>query len=358
MKKKIIVFFIFILYIVIGAVPTYADEKTASPLGFSYEVIKPENQKKNDIGYFDLKMNTGQKQIVQIQLINGGEQPFEVMVALNGAKTNGNGVIEYGPSQIDNDKSLKYDFVDIVKAPKSIVIPAKSTVPLDLEITMPAASFDGVISGGIQLKGKTDEEAIKKQNGVINEYAFMVGMLLSETDNVVKPELELNHVYAGLSNYRNSVFVNFSNVKANYLENLTLEVQITKSGQDAVLYDTKKANMRVAPNSSVDFPVSMNGEKMLPGKYRAKINASSGEDKWNWDQEFEITDEDADKYNSQDVDLVQEQKINWVLVGIIAGGLILLLIIIFVVVRIVRKKKEAQKKLNNKKRKKKSTSKR
>lgn len=358
MKKKLSLFFIFVLYIVVCAVPTYADEKAASPLGFSYEVVKPENQKNNEVGYFDLKMTPGQKQNVQIQLTNGGEEPYEVVVSLNGAKTNGNGVIEYGPAKIDNDKSLKYDFVDVVKAPESIVVPAKSTIPLDLEITMPEASFDGVISGGIQLKGKTDEEALKKQSGVINEYAFMIGMLLSETDTVVKPKLELNRVYAGLSNYRNSVFVNFSNVEAAYLENLTLEVQITKSGEEAVLYDTKKANMRVAPNSLVDFPISMNGEKMVPGKYRAKINATSGEDKWSWDQEFEITDEDADKYNSQDVDLVQEQGINWMLVGIIAAGLILLLVIIFVIVRMVRKKKEAQRKANSKRKKKKPVSKR
>ncbi|OJG99291.1 hypothetical protein RV18_GL001359 [Enterococcus termitis] len=291
-------------------------------------------------------MKEGQKQTVTIDLTNESDKEIPVTVSLNGAKTNGNGVIEYGPTAIDNDKSLKYDFADIVKAPEEITIPAKSTVPLNLDITMPATSYDGVISGGIQLKQKVDEKAKAKQSGVINEYAFLIGMILSETDTVVEPNLELNKVSAGLNNFRNSVFVNFSNVEPAYLEGLTMDVQISQKGSDAVLYDTKKADMRVAPNSLVDFPVSMNGEKMVPGDYKAHIVASTESKKWEWDEEFTITDEEADKYNKQDVDLTQEQGINWLIVGMIVGGVVLLVLIIFIIVRLMNKgkKKKSKKK--------------
>ncbi|OJG73982.1 hypothetical protein RV12_GL000330 [Enterococcus quebecensis] len=338
-------------------VPTYADDTSVkqgeggSPLGFTYKVIQPENQQNKEVGYFDLKMAPEQKQTVQIELSNDSENPVEVIVSLNGAKTNGNGVIEYGPSKIDNDKSLKYDFVDIVKGPESVTVPGKSTLPLELTITMPKAGYDGVISGGIQMKKKADEKARKEQKGVINEYAFMVGMLLTESDKVVEPNLQLNSVYAGMNNYRNSVFVNFSNIEATYLEGLTVEAQVMPKDADTVLYDTKKANMRVAPNSLVDFPISMNGEKMVAGDYRAKIAATSGERKWNWEQEFTITDEEADKYNKQDVELVQEEGINWTLVAIGVGGALVIILIVFVVVRLVRKKQEAKKKAARKRKK-------
>lgn len=360
MKKRLVVFLSIVLYIVgIGCIstPTYAEEAssaaadTASALGFSYKTIQPENQLNTQVGYFDLRMTPGQQQVVQIELANDGNTDTEVSVSLNGAKTNGNGVIEYGPSAIDNDKSLKYDFADIVKAPEFIVVPAGGTAMLDLTITMPEAGYDGVISGGIQLKRAVDEEARKEQTGVINEYAFMVGMLLTETDTVVEPELDLNSVYAGLNNYRNSIFVNLSNIEAAYLDDLTIEVQVTEQGSETVLYDTKKANMRVAPNSMLDFPVSMNGEKMVPGNYRAKVTAASGERKWEWDQEFTITDEEADKYNKQDVNLVQEEGINWMLVGMIVGGMVVVILIIFGIVRIVRKRKEAKKKAARKQKK-------
>ncbi|MBL1229909.1 DUF916 and DUF3324 domain-containing protein [Enterococcus sp. BWB1-3] len=360
MKRRIGWLMIIVLYIAgIGclATPTYAEETSAeqangaSPLGFTYKVIQPENQQNYEVGYFDLRMTPGQQQTVEIQLTNEGEEPLDIAVSLNGTKTNGNGVIEYGPSPIDNDKSLKYDFSDLVKAPETVTVPGKSMVPLQLEITMPEATYDGVISGGIQLKKVVDEEARKKQSGVINEYAFMVGMILTETDTVVEPNLELNEVYAGLSNYRNSIFVNFSNVEAAYLENLTMEVQIMTKDSDTVLYDTKKANMRVAPNSMVDFAVSMNGEKMVPGEYRAKVVGTSGERKWEWEEGFTITDEDADKYNKQDVELTQEEGINWLLVGGIAGGMLIIAVIIFFIVHIIRKQKETKKKALRKQRK-------
>ena len=335
-------------------VPTYAEETSStaaaeSPIGFSYKVIQPENQRDTSVGYFDLRMTPGQVQTVQIELANSSNVEKTVEIDLNRAKTNGNGVIEYGPIAIDKDASMKYDFEEIVTGPESVTIPAQSIATVDLTITMPESSYDGIIVGGIQLKEAVDEEARAKQTGVINEYAFMIGMRLSETDTEVLPELALNSVYAGLMNYRNSIFVNFSNVEAAFLSDLTVEVQINKQGSEAVLYDTKKAGMQVAPNSLVDFPVSMNGEKMEPGDYHAHILATAGDRKWEWDQDFTITDEEADKFNKQDVSLTQEEGINWVLVGIIAGAGLVLGLVIFFVVRLVRKNKQKKQPVRKKK---------
>ncbi|MEI5990139.1 DUF916 and DUF3324 domain-containing protein [Enterococcus crotali] len=336
-KKIIAITFLYII-----GVCSFSLNAEAS-VGYTYKVNKPENQINQEVGYFDLRMKPSQKQTVSIDLTNESDKEVVALVSLNGAKTSGNGVIEYGSVAIDNDKSLKYDFTDLVKGPEKVVLPAKTTVPLKLDITMPEATFDGVISGGIQLKAEVDEKERAKQKGVINEYAYMVGMILSETDTVVEPELKFNSVSAGLSNYRNSIFINFSNIEATYLEDLTMDVQITKKDSEAVLYDAKKADMRVAPNSMVDFPVSMNGEKMIPGDYKAYVVASAKDRKWTWEEEFTITDEDADKYNDQDVNLVQEQGINWKLIAVIFGGVVAVALVIFVIVRFGLKSKKRKK---------------
>lgn len=355
MRKQWKISAVFLLYIVgllCSTVQTYAAEDSSTsenPIGFNYKVIKPENQRETNVGYFDLRMTPGQKQTVQVELVNPAAEDVEVEVSLNGAKTNGNGVVEFGPVGIDKDKSLKYDFVDVVKGPESVVIPAKGTVMVDLTITMPEVGYDGVIAGGIQLKKKVDEKEREKQTGVINEYAFMIGMLLTETDTMVLPELELNDIYAGLRNFRNSIFINFSNVEAAFLESATTEVQITEKDSDAVLYDTKKANMRIAPNSMVDFPVSMNGEQMTPGEYHATITVTAGDRKWAWDKDFTITDEEADKFNDQDVSMVKQEGINWMLIGLIGGSGIVVGLIIFFVVRMINKKKQQKKRVAKKK---------
>lgn len=356
-RISLMIFLVYIVGLVGGASYTYAEETSteaaddgSSVVGFSYKVVKPENQRDMSLGYFDLRMTPGQQQTVQIELINSSTEEKTINVSLNGAKTNGNGVIEYGPVAIDNDPSLKYDFAELVTGPESVTIPAQGSATLDLAIAMPESSYDGVISGGIQLKEAVNEADREKQTGVVNEYAFMIGMLLTETDTVVEPELSLNSVSAGLSNFRNSIYVNFSNTEAVYLSDLTMDVQITEKDSEAVLYDTKKANMRVAPNSLVDFPVSMNGEKMVPGDYRALVVATAGDRRWEWDQNFTITDEEADKFNQDDVNLNQEQGINWLLVGMIVGSGIVLGLIIFFVVRTIRKNN--QKKPTGKKKKK------
>ncbi|MHC5218578.1 DUF916 and DUF3324 domain-containing protein [Enterococcus sp. LJL128] len=346
MKNKGRAFFllyIFITTIVVSFIPVQA-EASQDGMGFTYNVVKPENQI-GTAGYFDLKMTPGQKQTVQIELSNSGQEEITVGVSLNSAKTNANGVIEYGPTAIENDASLKYDFVDVVKAPTEVVIPPASVVALNLDISMPEEEFNGHISGGIQLKKVSTEEVDEtEKTGVINEYAFLVGMLLSETDTPVEPDLSFNKVYAGLFNYRNSVYVNFSNVQSAYLEEATTDVQITKKGEEEVLYDTKKAGMRMAPNSLIDFPVEMNGDRMVAGDYTAHIVVSAGEKKWEWTEDFTITNEEADKFNSQDVALTQERGIDWKLIVLIVGAVFLVVLLIFLVIHFVRKNKKSKKK--------------
>lgn len=318
-----------------------ADKETAAG-GFTYKVIYPKNQH-TEVSYFDLRMKPGQKQTAIIQMSNNSDKEITVDVSLNGTKTNSNGVLENGPSSLEKDSSLKYDFAEIVKGKESVVIPPKQTIDYALDITMPETTFDGIISGGIYMIERDQES--EKQTGMIkNKYAYLVGMLLTETDKEIKPDLELNKVYADLKNYRNTIIVDFSNTKPAYLDYMTVDVQVMGEKSDEVLYETKQTKMRMAPNSKINFPVSMNGEKMIPGKYRAHILVTSqAGDKWEWEQDFVITDEEADKFNQEDVSLLQENRINWQLIVMIILGVLALILIVFVIVRMINKKKNDKK---------------
>lgn len=340
MKLRKLFYVLPILYIASFFLGTTSVFATEDMNPYTYEVIKPENQV-DEVGYFNLRMQPDQEQVVQIKLKNQTDQEVTVAIGLNGAKTNSNGVIEFGPSTIENDASLKYDFKDIVSGPETVVIPASGETIVDITIKMPAATIDGLIVGGLHMKKvptAEEEEARKEQSGVINEYAYLVGMVLSEAEMIPQADLELNKVYAGLANYRNAVFINFSNVQPNFLDDMGVEAQIMQAGSSEVLYDTKKLNMRMAPNSMIDFPVLMDGDRMEPGDYTAHILVTSGDRKWEWDHDFTITKEEADKYNAQDVSLVQERGIDWKLIAMIVGGVFVAFLVIFFIVRAVRKK--------------------
>ncbi|MBC6499396.1 DUF3324 domain-containing protein [Weissella confusa] len=57
-------------------------------------------------GYYDLNVEPGQEQNLEMTLMNDGDKPMRVHVSANPASTNDNGVIEYGKNNIAVDKSL------------------------------------------------------------------------------------------------------------------------------------------------------------------------------------------------------------------------------------------------------------
>lgn len=318
--------------------------------GFGYEVLLPKNQMDKNIGYFHLKMEPGQEQKAQIKLTNLSGKKIVVKVGINGAKTNTNGLIEYNSNNKKDDPSVIFPFTDIVNAPKKVELNPKEEKMLDIAIKMPETSYDGQIAGGIQMveAGQDDES---KQGGatVINEYAYVVGMILQETDTPVKPKLKLNSVKAGQANLKNTIFVNYSNTKAEYFEDMTAEVQISKKGSSTVLYEKKQAKMRMAPNTQINFPIDMGGERMEAGNYTAKILVTGSHDiKEEWTKDFKITDEEANKYNERDIGLVQEKGFNWKLIVLIVVGAFAAVLIIFLIIHFIRKNGKGNKKSKGK----------
>ncbi|MBP1046184.1 DUF916 and DUF3324 domain-containing protein [Enterococcus sp. BWM-S5] len=339
----------------IFSTPTYAEEgETATSQaaeeasGFTYQVIFPENQQSEN-GYYDLRMSPGQKQTVEILLKNHGKEELTVNVTLSGARTNPNGVVEYGPTKLEADESMKYEFTDIVKGPEAVTMAPGAEEAVRLEITMPEASFDGMILGGIQLQRQTDEAEAEENQGmmIVNEYAYVVGMILSETDAEITPDLSFIQAYASQPNYRNSIVIDLGNIVAAPIKGMTVEAQIMGETSDTVLYDAKKLNMNMAPNTVLNFPVSMGSDAMKAGKYRAHVVATLGDQKWEWTEPFEITKEQADKFNREAVGLVQEQGLDWQLIAMIVGGVIAVIVVIFLIIHFVGKNKK-----NNKKKKK------
>ena len=357
MKKTIKTFSLFIALIcslfvglIFTSVETFADKKDESLAGFSYNVNFPENQKNKEVGYFWLKMTPEQEQTISITLNNPTSKPVTVNVELNGAKTNSNGVIEYGQTDIKNDPSLKYDFKEQVTAPESVALKPGETKDLKVAIKMPKTSYDGIILGGIQLTKVDTEEDKEKNNGatVINRYAYVVPLVLQESDRTLAPELKLNRVYPELANGRNAIFVNYSNVVADFLNDVTTEVQITSKGSSKVLYESKTSSMRMAPNTNITYPVSMNGERMKSGTYTANIVVTSDKNRWEWKENFEISQQDADKFNEQDVNLEQEKGVNLGLIALIVLSVLAITVLIYSVTRQVKKKRQRKVRIQKK----------
>lgn len=316
--------------------------------GFFQKIKHPENQ----IGTgeaLNLMMSPGQKQQVEVEVTNYRDRDIIVETKLTGARTNGNGGLEYGPNKLPKDKSMKYDLPDLVKIPSEVKVPAKGTETFTLDITMPETTYDGIVTGGVQLmeKGESIETQDEKGATIQNKIAFLFGVTLRMTDTEVKPDFNLNDVKPGLQNYRNAIFLEIGNKESMIAKDMVLNTEITEKGKKEVLYQRKKTDISMAPNSIMNFPISLEGDSMKAGEYTANVVLKGYDQEWKWSKDFKITKEEADKFNKQDPYLVQERGLNWKMISLIVGGVVGLVIIIIVILKVTKKtdsKKASRKK--------------
>lgn len=350
-KKSSLSLFSFLGIVFLMFVPSAtratSSEEAETTTGFTYQINYPENQINTELGYYDLMMTPGQQQTISVSLQSTSAETVTVNLSLNGAKTNNNGVIEYANSQIENDPSLAYDFTDIVSGPSSVDIPAGESIQVELTIQMPEATFDGVIAGGLTMQRAENEtnssEEASSGSRIDNRYRYAVSILLRESDVEVLPDLAFNQAFANQQNYRNTIFVGYSNIAATYVNGLTVQAQITESGSDQVLWESRKTGMRMAPNSYMNFPISMSGDRMTAGTYTAHVKAYAENLSWEWTEDFEITQDEADEFNERDVGIVQNRGVDWRLITAIVGGFLVVVLLIFLVVRQIRKNKKNKK---------------
>ncbi|WP_207695806.1 hypothetical protein DOK67_0001480 [Enterococcus sp. DIV0212c] len=274
--------------------------------GLSYEVLYPENQKNKKLGYFDLQMKPGQEQNVSLKLYNSLSKELTVEVRLNTAKTNSIGKVEYGPNELKEDASLTNEFINIVKGPKKVVIPSKGSSQVDLVISLPKDTSQGLIAGGIQLQPVVDSKKKdqSKKDVVVNEFAFLIGMLLRVGDiDSIKPELKLNKTYIAFKESKSHFFVNMSNIRPVYVEGMEVAIQVRKANKQKALFEYQKKGMRMAPNSMIDLPVDLADKRMIAGDYSAQINVTSKNGgKWSWTEDFKVNALEANGLNKQMVE--------------------------------------------------------
>lgn len=341
MKKSFLsILFLVPLLVTFG---NFTEAKAAEgDVGYSVQANIPANQIDKKQTYFDLKMKPNQKQTVEIDVMNSSNEEIQVEASINYASTNRTGVIDYTKNDLSKiDKSLKYPLPTLATIPddqKLLTIPVNGKKTVQVTIEMPDESIDGVVLGAVQFKKKNQTET-KKTKGVSlkNEYSYIVGMQLSETDKQVKPHMNLLSIKPTLINYHTAIVAKLQNDQPVIIKNLSIDAKVYQDGSNKMLYQTKKADMTMAPNSNFDFGIDWENKPLKEGKYRLKMTATNGVETWNWDETFTIGKKDQD-LNKEAVNLKQTSQ--WLYVALAAGVLLIVLIIILV----IRKRRNNQEK--------------
>lgn len=304
MKKFFyIVFGLYIYCLFTTSSQFYAEQYATDLNDFTYEVIVPKNQKNKDVGYYDLLIEPAKTSSVQLNLINLSKKKLTLSLKYNSAKTNSNGVIEYGPNNLIKDRTLIYDFSDLVTGPNKVVLEPTSNKVITLSIQAPLNPFEGYIAGGIQIMALENTEMKKSSddNLVVNKFAYLVGMLLSEGDvSQLKPELTFNSVSVDTEQDHDRLLLNFSNIQPIFVEEMTAEVKVKNKETNNSAFELNKTGMRMAPNTQISLPISLKYKLTEPGNYilSATVRANGG-GHWSWEQEFRLSEIEIDQLNKR-----------------------------------------------------------
>lgn len=126
---------------------------------------------------------------------------------------------------------------------------------------------------------------------------------MSESDEPIygAKNLTLDQAKATLVRREKTISLHFSNADPKIIQDLKLDAKIYKKGSSEVLRKALLENGRMAPNSNFTFEVPWGLAEMKPGTYVAKVTASSNTDKWTFEKEFTVTDDQAKKINQDTI---------------------------------------------------------
>ncbi|MBO0440795.1 DUF916 and DUF3324 domain-containing protein [Candidatus Enterococcus ikei] len=331
MNKKLSAFLFAIIFLLFSF--TTGSIGHASEIDFSVKAILPENQRSKEISYFDLRVVPGETQTLSVELTNDTDEDITVYASANSAITNDNGVVDYSYNDTKKDSSADFTFSEIATIPKEITLPKNSTKIVECVINIPKNPFDGYVLGGLYFEQKQEKET--KSQGALavgNRFSYVVGVLLSETDKDVRPELALNEVKATQINGNNAVTMNIQDKKAAMIKKLQVDAKLYYEDETKPRYENHQESLTMAPNTNFNYKIDLKEQPFVAGNYTVKIKANDGYKDWTWERTFEIKEKEAKKYNATAINLPPNQKdqFPWiVVVGIGAGVLAVILGIIY-----------------------------
>lgn len=275
---------------------------------FSVLPILPENQRKQNVGYYDLMVSPGSEQEFYLEVFNESDQEQKFFISINPGTTNRNGMIDYSPKPKDYqyDPSLTLPITDFVSAPNHITIPAHSSDKVPIKVKMPDESFDGIIIGAIYVTSDDLEEDSKLsskkeiQAQISNKIAYSIGIVLRETD--IEPRVELNLQGFNYDNrYGQGIFqAELQNPVSMVLDDIIYDATVTKVGTDEVVAERHVTEFRFAPQSNfwLEIPVNDGIKELEPGNYMLKLSVHSEATQQSWDFEstYDVTNEESNQF--------------------------------------------------------------
>lgn len=192
---------------------------------------------------------------------------------------------------------------------------------------MPDKDLEGFLLGGILIRKEFEEENSQGGVQISNEYAYVIGLQVTEDEQVVSPHLNLKEIYPELVNYRTAIVAELQNDQPVIIGDVDIEAEVYKENKPDEVFKTASIESgQFAPNSTMEFVIDWENQYLEPGDYRLKMTATDSNQEWEWDEPFTITDEEGQISE----DAVELEENTWLTPQLFIGVVVVLLIIIVV----------------------------
>lgn len=264
------------------------------PQSFMPYAILPENQVDKSVEYFDLRMQPGQRQAIQVGVRNTEQYAIEVNLQVNQATTGRNGqLISYQSGEGANGEgAFRLSGIVYLKEATRRIEPGKSAV-FDVELSMPDEAFGGMLLGGIVVSAvfprdvlKTLREAETDDFAVYNALEYVIGLKITQSDDVVEPDFSIAAAFPGAVNYSPNITARIRNEAATTVGQAQIALQVLRDGEE--IYAAEYEEVQFAPQSSGDFIIACEGEPAPAGEYLLRAQLKWREKTWDLEKSFTI----------------------------------------------------------------------
>lgn len=159
-------------------------ENSGDRVPYSVQAILPENQVDSSVSYFDLAVEPGSSQSLEVEVYNSSNEELTIFVDTNFGATNANGVVTYDGSIEEFDESMELPFNEISNVyEEEMTIDPNSSSRAIVDIEIPEEGFDGQIVGGIHFLLEPDQvDETDSAIGFENAFAYVVGVNLTQAE--------------------------------------------------------------------------------------------------------------------------------------------------------------------------------
>ncbi|MDL2214335.1 DUF916 and DUF3324 domain-containing protein [Clostridia bacterium OttesenSCG-928-O13] len=326
-------------------------------IGFYVRAVLPENQLDDTLTYFDLRMQPGQTQMLEVEVVNEGNEAITVDVAAISASTNRNGIIDYKTPNV-RDETLKHPFSDMATLENaSLSIPSQGTAMARVVINMPAEKYDGTVLGGLVFTRRPEGAAPGQGMTLQNVYSYVLGVKLSETDAAVLPEFELVSIQAETVNYQPAMVHSIRNRAAAIAKGIGLHI-LVRDENGKVAGEFTRSGIDMAPNSVMPLGVmplsdgeAQNGEpanggdsgELATGNYESEITLTYEGQTHTFSQKFTVGSVEAEAANTalDKVSTSAPSPSRFLIVLLVIAGIIILALFI-IIMRMLRRREETK----------------